>query len=313
MKHDYFGAKTGALAIPEFGTEFVRGILEVTRPKKFSDLVIISGLSHGTNVWNGNAEKFIASGVVTLQDVIGCRDDIMTYLIKEKDLPPNVSFAIMEDVRKGRGLKPEYVEIMKAHQVPQWYIDSCNLIKYMFPKGHAVAYVTMAVRVGYFKIYYPLEFYATFFSVRSKQYDIEVMIKGEQAIIDRLEELKLKGKTKGEKLSPKETEQIKTLTISLEMVQRGYKFENINLYKSDPLKFVVDKENNALIPPFITIDGLGESNAVTVEEARKEKPFFSKEDLLRRTKLTSTNVDDLSRMGVLDELNETDQLSLFDF
>ena len=219
----------------------------------------------------------------------------------------------MEDVRKGRGLKPEYVEIMKAHQVPQWYIDSCNLIKYMFPKGHAVAYVTMAVRVGYFKIYYPLEFYATFFSVRSKQYDIEVMIKGEQAIIDRLEELKLKGKTKGEKLSPKETEQIKTLTISLEMVQRGYKFENINLYKSDPLKFVVDKENNALIPPFITIDGLGESNAVTVEEARKEKPFFSKEDLLRRTKLTSTNVDDLSRMGVLDELNETDQLSLFDF
>ena len=313
MKHDYFGAKTGALAIPEFGTEFVRGILEVTRPKKFSDLVIISGLSHGTNVWNGNAEKFIASGVVTLQDVIGCRDDIMTYLIKEKDLPPNVSFAIMEDVRKGRGLKPEYVEIMKAHQVPQWYIDSCNLIKYMFPKGHAVAYVTMAVRVGYFKIYYPLEFYATFFSVRSKQYDIEVMIKGEQAIIDRLEELKLKGKTKGEKLSPKETEQIKTLSMALEMVQRGYKFENISIERSDSVNFVVDKENNALIPPFITIDGLGESNAVTVEEARKEKPFFSKEDLLRRTKLTSTNVDDLSRMGVLDELNETDQLSLFDF
>lgn len=312
MKHDYFGAKTGALGIPEFGTEFVRGILEVTRPKKFSDLVIISGLSHGTNVWNGNAEKFIEQGIVTLQDVIGCRDDIMTYLIG-KELPPNVSFAIMEDVRKGRGLKPEYVEIMKAHQVPQWYIDSCNLIKYMFPKGHAVAYVTMAVRVGYFKIYHPLEFYATFFSVRSKQYDIEVMIKGEQAIINRLEELKLKGKTKGEKLSPKETEQIKTLTISLEMVQRGYKFENINLYKSDPLKFVVDKENNALIPPFITIDGLGESNAVTVEEARKQQEFYSKEDLLRRTKLTSTNVEDLSRMGVLDDLNETDQLSLFDF
>lgn len=312
MKHDYFGAKTGALAIPEFGTEFVRGILEQTRPKKFSDLVIISGLSHGTNVWNGNADKIIESGVATLQDVIGCRDDIMTYLIS-KELPPKISFAIMEDVRKGRGLKPEYVEIMKAHQVPQWYIDSCNLIKYMFPKGHAVAYVTMAVRVGYFKIYYPLEFYATFFSVRSKQYDIEVMIKGEQAIIDRLEELKLKGKTKGEKLSPKETEQIKTLTISLEMVQRGYKFENIDLYRSDPLKFVVDKENKALIPPFVTIDGLGESNAVTVEEARKEKPFFSKEDLLRRTKLTSTNVEDLSRMGVLDDLNETDQLSLFDF
>ena len=312
MKHDYFGAETGALALPEFGTEFVRGILEETRPKTFSDLVIISGLSHGTNVWNGNADNLIRKGTTTLQNVIGCRDDIMTYLIG-KGLPANVSFAIMEDVRKGRGLKPEYVEIMKANQVPQWYIDSCNLIKYMFPKGHAVAYVTMAIRVGYFKVYHPLEFYATFFSVRSKQYDIETMIKGEQAIINRLEELKLKSKTKGEKLSPKEAEQMKTLGIALEMVQRGYKFENINLYKSDPLNFVVDKENNALIPPFITIDGLGENNAITVEEARKQGEFFSKEDLLRRTKLTSTNVEDLSRMHVLDDLSETDQLSLFDF
>ena len=313
MHHDYFGAKTGALALPEFGTEFVRGILEDTRPKTFSDLVIISGLSHGTNVWNGNADKIIEKGQATLQDVIGCRDDIMTYLIS-KELPANVSFAIMEDVRKGRGLKPEYVEIMKSHQVPQWYIDSCNLIKYMFPKGHAVAYVTMAIRVGYFKVYYPLEFYATFFTVRSKQYDIATMIKGEQAIINRLEELKLKSKTKGEKLSPKESEQIKTLTIALEMVQRGYKFANIDLYKSDPFNFVVDKENNALIPPFITIDGLGESNAITVKEAREQGgEFFSKEDLLRRTKLSSTNVEDLAKLGVLDDLSETDQLSLFDF
>ena len=312
INHDYFGSKTGALAIPEFGTEFVRGILEQTRPKKFSDLVIISGLSHGTNVWNGNADKLIQNGTASLQEVIGCRDDIMTYLIS-MHLPSNVSFAIMEDVRKGRGLKPEYVEIMKANQVPQWYIDSCNLIKYMFPKGHAVAYVTMAIRVGYFKVHYPLEFYATFFTVRSKQYDIETMIKGEEAIIARLEELKAKGKTKGEKLSPKETEQIKTLTISLEMVQRGYKFANIDLYRSSATTFIVDRENKCLIPPFITIDGLGESNAVTVEEARKEGEFFSKEDLLRRTKLTSTNVEDLSRMHVLDGLNETDQLSLFDF
>ncbi|MCR5505631.1 MAG: PolC-type DNA polymerase III [Bacilli bacterium] len=312
IQHDYFGSKTGALAIPEFGTEFVRGILEDTRPKKFSDLVIISGLSHGTNVWNGNADKLIQNGTATLQEVIGCRDDIMTYLIG-MHLPSNVAFAIMEDVRKGRGLKPEYVEIMKANQVPQWYIDSCNLIKYMFPKGHAVAYVTMAIRVGYFKVHYPLEFYATFFSVRSKQYDIEPMIKGEQAIITRLEELRIKGKTKGEKLSPKENEQIKTLTISLEMVQRGYKFANIDLYKSDPTHFVVDHENKCLIPPFITIDGLGESNAITVKEAREEKPFFSKEDLQRRTKLTSTNIEDLSRMHVLDDLDESDQMSLFDF
>ena len=311
MKGDYLGNQTGAMAIPEFGTDFVRGILEKTRPHSFSDLVIISGLSHGTNVWNGNADKLIDNGVATLQEVIGCRDDIMTYLIG-KGLPSEVSFSIMEDVRHGKGLKPEFVEIMKANKVPQYYIDSCNLIKYMFPKGHAVAYVTMAIRVGYFKIYYPLEFYATFFSVRSKQYDIKAMLKGKEGIVARLEELKLKSRAKGEKLSPKETEQIKTLQIALEMTQRGYKFENIDLYKSDPVNFVVDHENKALIPPFITVDGLGENNAITVKEARESGgEFFSKEDLLRRTKLTTTNVNDLDELGVLKDLSESDQLTLF--
>ena len=312
MKHDYLQNKTGAMGIPEFGTENSRRILEDTMPTKFSDLVIISGLSHGTNVWSGNAEKLIHDGTATLREVIGCRDDIMTYLIR-MGLPDNISFAIMEDVRKGKGLKPEYVEIMKAHKVPQYYVDSCNLIKYMFPKGHAVAYVTQAVRVGYFKIYYPLEFYATFFSVRCDQYDIQAMIKGEDAIINRLDELKLKSRSKTEKLSPKETEQIKTLSMALEMVQRGYKFENLSIDKSDASNFIVDKENNALIPPFRTIDGLGVNNALSVVEARKDGPFHSKEELLRRTKLTSTNVEDLSKMGVLDGLDETDQLSLFDF
>ena len=219
----------------------------------------------------------------------------------------------MEDVRKGRGLKPEFVEVMRAHKVPQYYIDSCNKIKYMFPKGHAVAYVTMAIRVGYFKIYYPLEFYATFFSTRSKQYDIQTMIKGKEAVINRLDELKLKSRSKTDKLSNKEAEQVKTLHIALEMLQRGYQFSNINLYKSDPVNFVVDHENKALIPPFTTIDGLGESAALSVKEAREQGEFFSKEDLLRRTKLSSTNVQDLSDMGVLDDLHETDQLSLFDF
>ena len=312
MKNDYLGNKTGAMAIPEFGTETTRRVLEMTLPKTFSDLVIISGLSHGTDVWAGNAEKLIEEGVATLQEVIGCRDDIMTYLIG-KGLPSDVAFAIMEDVRKGRGLKPEYEEIMRANKVPQYYLDSCNKIKYMFPKGHAVAYVTMAIRVGYFKVYYPLEFYATFFSTRSKQYDIQTMIKGKEAVIDRLDELKLKSRSKVEKLSNKEAEQVKTLHIALEMLQRGYKFSNINLYKSDPVNFVVDHENKSLIPPFTTIDGLGESAAASVKEAREQGEFFSKEDLLRRTKLSSTNVQDLSEMGVLDNLNETDQLSLFDF
>ncbi len=312
MKHNYLNQTTGALAIPEFGTDFVRGILEKTRPTTFSDLVIISGLSHGTNVWNGNAEEIINSKTATLQEVIGCRDDIMTYL-QGKGLNSSVAFAIMEDVRKGRGLKPEYEEAMIAHNVPSYYIDSCKKIKYMFPKGHAVAYVTMAIRVGYFKVHHPLEFYATFFSVRSKQYDIIPMIKGEEAIIARLEQLKVKEKTTGEKLSPKEEEQIKTLQIAIEMTQRGYKFAKIDLYRSDATKFVVDHEHQCLIPPFVTIDGLGENNAITVIEERKKREFTSKEDLLRRTKLTSTNVNDLASMGVLDDLPESDQLSLFDF
>ena len=312
MEHDYMNARTGALALPEFNTDFVRGVLEDTNPKTFSDLVIISGLTHGTGVWQGNSDELIRDGTATLQEVIGCRDDIMTYLIG-KGIPSNISFMIMEDVRKGRGLKEEYVEVMKANKVPDWYIESCRRIKYMFPKGHAVAYVTMAVRVGYFKIYYPLEFYATFFSVRSKQYDIRTMIKGKDAIINKIEELKTKQRISNEKLSPKEQEQLKTLINALEMVQRGYSFSNIDIYKSDASNFVVDYEHKALIPPLITIDGLGENNAITVLEARKNGEFLSRDDLLRRTKLTSTNVQDLVEMGVLDNLNESDQLSLFDF
>ena len=313
FKSDYLNEPTGALAIPEFGTDFVRGILEDTRPTTFSDLVIISGLSHGTNVWNGNAQDIIASGQANLREVIGCRDDIMTYLIG-KGLQSNIAFSIMEDVRKARGLKPEYEELMRANGVPEFYINSCKKIKYLFPKGHAVAYVTMAIRVGYFKVYHPLEFYATFFSVRSKQYDIVPMINGKEAIISRLEELKTKSRNgRGEKLSPKEEEQNKTLEVALEMVQRGYSFGNVSLYKSDAVNFVVDHENNRLIPPFITLDNLGESAAQSVIEAREQGKFTSKQDLLRRTKLSSTNVNDLDKLGVLVELEDTDQLSLFDF
>ena len=311
LHSNYLNQETGAMAIPEFGTDFVRGILEKTRPTSFSDLVIISGLSHGTGVWNGNAEQLIDDKTATLQEVIGCRDDIMTYLI-DKGLPASVSFAIMESVRKGKGLTPEFEEAMITHNVPTYYINSCKKIKYMFPKGHAVAYVTMAIRVGYFKVHYPLEFYATFFTVRSKQYDIIPMIKGEEAILNRLDQLKLKERSKEEKLSPKEEEQIKTLQIALEMVERGYKFSNIDLYRSDATAFVVDHENKALIPPFVTIDGLGENNAITVIEERNKKPFTSRDDLTKRTKLTTTNVNDLAAMGVLNGLSQSDQMSLFD-
>ncbi len=312
MTHNYLNQVTGALAIPEYGTDFVRGMLEATKPKTFADLVIISGLSHGTNVWNGNAETLINKKIATLREVIGCRDDIMTYLIS-MGIDSSVSFAIMEDVRHGKGVKQEYEIIMRKNNVPQYYIDSCNKIKYLFPKGHATAYVMMAVRVGYFKVYYPLEFYATFFSVRCDQWDLKAMIGGEEAIIKRLDELKLKSKSKIDKLSPKESAILDTLEVAIEMVQRGYKFENISLTKSDATKFVVDYENRALICPFIVIDGLGENAAQSIIEARKEHEFTSKDDLMRRSKLNGTNLNDLEELHVLDSLNEDDQISLFDF
>ena len=312
IKGNYLNQSTGAMAIPEFGTNFVRGILEDTRPKTFSELVIISGLSHGTNVWNGNAEKLIHDKVTDLNGVIGCRDDIMTYL-RSKGISNSIAFQIMETVRKGKPLKKEFEDMMRANGVPEWYLNSCKQIAYLFPKGHATAYVMMAIRVGYFKVYYPLEFYATFFSVRSKQYDIKTMIDGELAIKARLDELKLKSRTKGEALSPKEEEIQKTLNIAVEMVERGYKFSNISLYKSEATKFVVDHENKSLIPPFTTLDGLGEAAAESVVEARKDGEFFSKDDLLRRTKLNNTNIKDLEALHVLDDLSQSDQLTLFDF
>lgn len=313
MDHDYLGVKTGALALPEFGTENTRRTLEATNPKTFSDLVIISGLSHGTGVWQGNAEDLIKSGTTTLQGVIGCRDDIMTYLMS-KGIESSTAFAIMETVRKkDKYLKDTQIEVMRSHNVPEFYINSCNKIEYLFPKGHATAYCMMAVRVGYFKVYYPLEFYATFFTVRSEQYDIEALVGGEAAVIAKIDELRAKTRIKGEKLSNKEDDILKTLQVALEMMQRGYKFTNIDLARSEATRFVVDKENKALIPPFSTIDGLGGHNAESVIEERKKREFSSIEDLLSRTHLTGTNVGDLKRLGVLKDLPESDQMSLFDF
>ena len=308
---NYLNVETGAMGIPEFGTDFVQGILIDSRPKTFSDLIIISALSHGTEVWDGNAETLIKSKQCTLNEVIGCRDDIMTYLI-DKGLDNKIAFSIMEDVRKGRGVKEEFANIMKAHNVPSWYIDSCNKIAYMFPKAHAVAYVTQAVRVGYFKGYYPLEFYAIWFSVRCKQYDAHALLGGVDTITTRYDELCRK-KNNREKLSPKETEIMKSLTMAIEMTERGYRFSNVDLYRSEASNFVVDKEHNALIMPFIVVDGLGENAADSVIEARKDGKFTSQEDLLRRTKLNNTNVKDLVELGALNDLGETDQISLFDF
>lgn len=313
LQSNYLNVTNGALAIPEFGTSFVRGMLDTTKPQTFSDLVILSGLSHGTDVYFGNAEELIRNKVTDLRGVIGCRDDIMTYL-SSKGLPAKTAFAIMEDVRKGKKVKPEFDALMKQYNVPQYYIDSCNKIQYMFPKAHATAYVMMAIRVGWFKVYRPLEFYATFFSVRAKQYDLESMIGGEKAMIRKLDEFKNRRAIGGEsKLSPKEEEIEKTLTIALEMVERGYQCGNIDIYRSEATRFTVDHEKQALIPPFTVIDGLGEQAALTVIEERKKGEFISVENLVSRTKLNSQNIENMRRLGVFKGMPEKNQLDIFDF
>ena len=319
MHRNYLGYDTGAAALPEFGTTQGMSMLSELRPKTFNDLIIISGLAHGTNVWAGNAEDLIKQGK-NINEIIGCRDEIMTYLIS-MGLESSLAFKIMEGVRKGKKLKPDQEAEMRAHGVPEFYIESCNKIAYLFPRGHAVAYVTMAVRVAYFKLYYPLEFYAVFFSIRSDDWDIKTMIDGENAVIHRIEEWKPRLHDRDNPLSTKETKQYKTLLVALEMLERGYTFSNIDLYRSDYKMFVVDHENKALIPPFSVIEGLGQSVAKSICDAREEvdaygkkKKFISKQDLLERaSRLSGSLVKKLDELGVLDGLSETNQVSLFEF
>ncbi len=312
--HDnsYLQETTGAAALPEFGTNLAQRMLNTAKPQTFNDLLIISGLAHGTNVWSNNAEDLITSGTTDLHGVIGCRDDIMSYLISV-GIDFSTSFKIMEDVRKGKKLKPEYAQMMLEHGVPQYYIDSCNKIAYLFPRGHATAYVTMAVRCAYFKLYYPLEFYAVYFSVRCGAWDLKSMMAGEQAIVDKLKDYSRRQQNR-EDLKPKDLETIDSLTIALEMVERGYKFLNIDIERSLATEFLVDHEQKGLIAPFAIIDGLGENAAQSVVEARKSgKRFLSKEDLLNRTKLNGSNIDELDKIGALKGLGETNQMSLFEF
>lgn len=299
------GCKVGTLGIPEFGTSFVRQMLVDTKPESFSDLIRISGLSHGTDVWLNNAQDLIKSGICTLSEAICCRDDIMIYLI-HKELPPKTAFKIMEDVRKGKGLKDEYVNIMKEHGVPDWYIDSCNKIKYMFPKAHAAAYVMMAFRIAWFKVYYPEAFYASFFSVRGDDFDIEFCGQGRERVLEKMKELK----TCGRKLTVKEDSLMKILEVANEMYVRGIKFLNIDLYKSHPTKFLVEPEG--LRPPFTAIQGLGVSAAYKIDEERAEGEFISVEELKNRTKISKTVIEQMKNLGVLNSLPETGQLTFFD-
>ncbi len=307
------GEKTGAVGLPEFGTQFVRGMLEATKPSTFAELVQISGLSHGTDVWLNNAKDLIDNNTCVLKEVIGCRDDIMVYLI-QKGLPSKSAFDIMESVRKGKGLKEDWKQLMRDNQVPEWYIESCLRIKYMFPKAHAVAYVLMAVRVAWFKVYHPHYYYAVYFTTRCDVFDLEVMTKGARAIKERLNDIamRLNHQELKKSVTNKEISLITTLEVALEMYLRGYSMANIDLHKSEANDFIVDPDDaHVIIPPFGALDGLGANVALSIIEAREQQPFISQQDMMQRSQINQTSLKKLESMGVLDNLQKENQLSLF--
>lgn len=304
VTEEQIDCKTGTLGIPEFGTRFVRQMLEETKPSTFSELVQISGLSHGTDVWLGNAQELIQAGTCQLSDVIGCRDDIMVYLIYQ-GLEPSLAFKIMESVRKGKGLTPEFEAEMKKQGVANWYIESCKKIKYMFPKAHAAAYVLMAVRIAYFKVHFPILYYAAYLTVRASDFDLISMVNGSQTIRAKLDEINAKGL----EASPKEKNLLTVLEIALEMSERGIKIQKVDLYKSHANEFKI--EGNTLIPPFNSIPGLGTNVAFQIARARNDGEFLSKEDLQQRGKVSKTIIDYMDAMGCLEGLPDANQLSLF--
>ncbi|MDQ1913348.1 PolC-type DNA polymerase III [Paenibacillus sp. GD4] len=291
--------------VPEMGTKFVRQMLEESKPSTFADLLQISGLSHGTGVWLDNAQELIRKGICTIKTVIGCRDDIMLFLIYKAGMDAALAFKITESVRKGKGLTEEWKEEMKRCNVPKWYIDSCEKIQYMFPKAHAAAYVISAVRTAYFKLYYPIAYYATYFSVRASDFELDLLCQGYDAILRRLIEIE----DKGFQAAPKEKAMVSILEMALEMTARGFSFKPVDLYRSDATKFLI--EGDSLIPPFAAIGGIGENAAKAIAAAREDGPYLSIEDFQSRSKASKSIVELLNGMGCFRGLPESNQLSLF--
>lgn len=303
---DIGGCTLGCLGLPEFGTQFVHGMLIEAKPKNFSDLVRISGLSHGTNVWLDNAQYFIANGDCTLSTAICTRDDIMTYLIR-MGVENEQSFKIMENVRKGKGLTPDMEKNMRACSVPEWYIESCKRIKYMFPKAHAAAYVMMAVRVAYFKVYYPLAYYAAFFSIRATSFNYELMCFGRE----KLEYIMSDYRKRKNELSDKEKATYEDMRIVQEMYARGFEFVPLDIYKAKANKFqIVDGK---LMPSFATIDGLGDKAADMIEEEAPKGKFLSHEDFKNRCKVNEKVIEAMADMGIMGDMPHSNQMSLIDF
>ena len=302
---------TGTLGVPEFGTPFTIQLVKDTKPTTFAELVKIAGLAHGTDVWLNNAQELIQKNVVPFSKVIGCRDDIMVELMYG-GLEPYKAFKIMEFVRKGKASKdPEtwsgYVETMKKANIPDWFINSCFKIKYMFPKAHAAAYVTSAFRIAWYKVHKPLVYYATYFSTRFQDFDIEAMCKGYDAIKTKMLEIQ----SKGYDATNKESSLLETLKLALEATARGVKFKNIDIEKSDGNNFIMDESDNSLIMPFRSLDGLGDAVATKIIEERNQKAFYSIEDFQNRGKVNQTTIDKMRVMGIFGNMPETSQLSLF--
>lgn len=285
------------------------GMLVDTKPTTFDELIRISGLSHGTDVWLNNTQELIQQGIVTLNEAICCRDDIMIYLIKQ-GLPPNPAFKIMETVRKGKALKDpakwaEYTALMKEHGVPDWYIKSCEKIKYMFPKAHAAAYVTMAFRIAWFKVHIPKAYYSAYFSIRAKQFDSEIMCHGKEKVKNKMKEIDLAGNT----ASNKDQEMYPVLELVLEMYERGINFLPIDLYKSHHSKFLM--EEDGIRPPLNSIPGLGPIDAENIYNAALNGEFMSIDELRIRSKVGKVAIETMKMVGLLDGMSESNQLSLF--
>jgi DNA polymerase-3 subunit alpha (Gram-positive type) len=304
IKSEDIDSKVGTLGIPEFGTRFVRQMLETTLPTTFAELVRISGLSHGTDVWVNNAQLLISQKVATLNQVICTRDDIMTYLIQE-GIEKKKAFKIMEQVRKGQGLKPEDTADLKAARIASWYIDSCQKIKYMFPKAHAAAYVTMAFRIAYFKVNYPLEFYASFFSIRAEDFESKTILQGYDAIKTRIKNIE----SNRFNLSPKDKKTLPVLEIALETWARGFKFYPVDIYESQANNFII--KGDGLLLPFSALPNVGLNAAQGIVEGRGEKEFISIEDFQVKTHLNKVSMEILRENNCFSGLPESNQMDLF--
>ncbi len=299
------GANSGTYGIPEFRTNFTRQMIDDTNPKCFSDLVRISGFSHGTDVWLGNAQDLIRGGTCTLQNAISARDDIMIYLM-HSGVDPLASFKIMERVRKGKGIPEDQVEMLREKKIPEWYIESCQKIKYMFPRAHATAYVMMAYRIAFCKVHYPLAYYAAYFSIRAAAFDADIISMGQKAVEEKMQELEAKDKREA-----KEEELYVVLQLAWEMYIRGFTCEKVDLYRSKADRFAMVPEHNAILPPFTALGGLGGVDAHSIEAQREDGEFSSIENLKKRTGITKTSIEALRRHGCLEGMDESDQLSLF--